>query len=82
MNNDTTRQELLAALAELGELFPDWRLGQMLANLAMAAGRTDPSAVWDLEDHEALIAARHLLERHAERMRNGSSEPVMPTMAH
>lgn len=78
MSHDTTRQELLAALAELGELFPDWRLGQTLANLAMAAGRTDSGAVWDLEDHEALAAARRLLERNAER--RGSASPVV--MAH
>ena len=52
MSNDTTRHELLNALAELGEYFPDWRLGQTLANLALAAGRGEPSGVWDLEDDE------------------------------
>ncbi len=76
MSNNTTRQELLAALAELSELFPDWRLGQTLANLAMAAGRTDEGAVWDLEDHEALAAARHLLERNAGR-RETASQPAL-----
>lgn len=59
--NEKTRAELLAALAELGRLRPDWRLGQTLANVAMTASRTDPGGVWDLEDDEALAAARELL---------------------
>ncbi len=81
MSNNTTHQELLAALAELGDLFPDWRLGQTLANLAMAAGRTESGAIWDLEDHEALAAARHLLERHAERRGTVSQEALAQVMS-
>jgi hypothetical protein len=68
MNNQSTRAELLKALAELSEIHPNWRLGQTLANLAMAAGRTESEAVWDLEDSEALAAARGMLERHRERV--------------
>lgn len=56
MTGETNRDELLRALAELGRLFPDWRLGQTLANLAMAAGHTESGAIWDLEDCEALAA--------------------------
>ena len=56
-----TRAELLGALGELGRAHPDWRLGQTLSNLAMAAGRLDAGAVWDLEDDEALEAARRRL---------------------
>jgi hypothetical protein len=62
MTREETRAELLAALAELGRLHPHWRLGQTSANLAMAAGRLDAGGVWDLEDEEALGAARRLLE--------------------
>jgi hypothetical protein len=58
-----TRLELLAALAELGRLRPEWRLGQSLANLATTAGRLDAGAVWELEDDEALRAARVLLSQ-------------------
>jgi len=58
-----TRKELLAALAHLSQLRPDWRLGQTMANLAMAAGRMDAGAIWDLEDDEALAAARVLIEQ-------------------
>ena len=57
------RAELLEALAELGRAHPNWRLGQTLSNLAMAAGRLEAGGVWGLEDDEALAAARRLLGR-------------------
>jgi hypothetical protein len=63
MTNEDTREELLAALAELGRAHPTWRLGQTISNLAMAAGRLDPGGIWDLEDNEALAAARLLLRQ-------------------
>ena len=60
------RGELLHALAQLSCLRPQWRLGQTLANLATTAGRLDPGGVWNLEDDEALTAARTLIEEYAE----------------
>jgi hypothetical protein len=60
------RLDLLAALSQLSQLRPEWRLGQTLSNLAMTAGRLDPSGVWDLEDDEALVAARTLIEQCSE----------------
>jgi hypothetical protein len=71
MKGNGTRAELLMIIAELGELHPDWRLGQLLANLATAAGHTEASAVWDLDDDEALAAARRLLERHRQHVAAG-----------
>ena len=59
-----TRLELLAAVSQLGQLRPEWRLGQTLANLATTAGRMDPGGVWDLEDEEALEAAQTLIEQY------------------
>ena len=82
MSQDTTRQDMLTALSELSELFPSWRLGQTLANLAMAAGLTESGAVWDLEDHEALPAARRLLERNAGRRGTAPPEALAPALAH
>jgi len=61
---EQTRRNLLMALEQLGQLKPDWRVGQTLANLAMRAGRLGAGAVWDLEDDEALAAARTLIEQH------------------
>src|SRR5947207_4279800 len=63
---EQTRLDLLAALAQLRRLRPEWRLGQTLANLAMTAGRMDAGGVWDLEDEEALAAARTLIDQYAE----------------
>jgi len=64
--SEQTRQDLLAALAQLSRIRPEWRLGQTLANLAMTAGRLDAGGVWDLEDEEALAAAKTLIEQHSE----------------
>jgi hypothetical protein len=65
-DREETRSELVAALAELGREYPNWRLGQAVSNLAMAAGRMDAGGVWDLEDDEALAAARQLLGSRAQ----------------
>jgi hypothetical protein len=61
---DQTRQDLLAALAELTRVRPDWRLGQMIANVAMTAGRLEAGAVWEMEDEEALAAVHALLQQY------------------
>ena len=63
---EQTRTELLAALTRLGQLRPDWRLGQTLANLATTAGRLDSGGVWDLEDEEALAAAKTLIRQYSD----------------
>jgi hypothetical protein len=63
---DHSRGDLLAALTELSQLHPQWRLGQTLCNLAMTAGRLDAGGVWDLEDEEALAAAQTLIQQAAD----------------
>ncbi len=63
---ELTRVELLAALSELSRLRPEWRLGQTLSNLATTAGRLDAGGVWDLEDEEALAAAKTLIAQYSE----------------
>ena len=68
MKDDAVRSDLLNALAELSKIHPEWRLGQTIANLATSAGHTEPGAIWDLEDDDALIAARRLLERRSEQV--------------
>jgi hypothetical protein len=60
--NSAPNNELLNAIAELRELFPNWRLGQLVANLTTAAGESNPAAVWDVEDERLLEAARRLIE--------------------
>lgn len=65
-STEQTRRELLATLSQLSRIRPEWRLGQTMANLAMTAGRMEAGGVWDLEDEEALGAARTLIEQHSE----------------
>lgn len=55
--------QLLEAISELRILFPDWRMGQLVANLVTAAGGMDAGAIWDVEDEKLLAAARRLIER-------------------
>jgi hypothetical protein len=62
-----TRSELMLVLTELGELAPDLRLGQMVANVATLALGAKVEAVWDAEDAEMLSAARRLLEQYRRR---------------
>jgi hypothetical protein len=64
---NTVRRDVLDALGRLSETVPDWRLGQVIANLAVAARGPTPEAVWDVEDEELLAAIRRLLEKHRDR---------------
>jgi hypothetical protein len=82
MTTEETRAELLEALAELGHAHPNWRLGQALSNIAMAAGRLDAGAVWDLEDDEALAAARRLLVSRVEEAAAGAFQETSPDERH
>lgn len=63
--HEQTRSDLLAALAELSRVRPEWRLGQALANVATTVGRLDAGGVWDMDDEEALTAVRTLIEQYA-----------------
>jgi hypothetical protein len=63
---NSKRQEVLRALEELGEACPEYRLGQMIANLAFLARGDAEGAVWDVEDDELLAAAqKHLSDWNA-----------------
>jgi len=65
--NISATDEFIAAISELRGIFPDWRIGQLIANLVMAAGGTDAGAIWDVKDEQLLTAARRLIERNRER---------------
>jgi hypothetical protein len=63
-----TRRELFVALEEMSERYPEWRLGQMLANIAdWAKQPADPgagaAAIWDIEDQELVDCIRRHFER-------------------
>lgn len=63
------RAELLAVLAELSKRYPDWRLGQLVANVAGWAEQE----IWDVEDEQLLEAARLHLEQRTPPAPVGSS---------
>jgi hypothetical protein len=53
------RPDLLAAIAELCQRYPDWRFGQLIANVADWADQE----IWDVEDVQLLEAARLHLQQ-------------------
>ena len=73
--NTATTEELIEAVTELRSLFPDWRLGQLVANLALAAGCDVDRGIWDVEDEQLLEAARRLIKRNCSR-RQPQAEPL------
>lgn len=58
-----TRRQILEALDQMSDLHPDWRFGQMVANVSAWAKGATQSAVWDVEDPEFLKAALEHLAR-------------------
>jgi hypothetical protein len=74
-------EELIEAISELRVLFPDWRMGQLVANLVTAAGGTDAGAIWDVEDEDLLVAARRLIERNRGRTVQDAGSDTVPTNA-
>lgn len=75
--NASNAEELMEAISELHVLFPEWRIGQLVANVVMAAGGTDTSTIWEMEDEKLLAAARRLIERN----RGRNAGQVAPSSA-
>ena len=61
-------------VAELRRRYPEWRFGQLIANVA---GWADQE-IWDVEDEQLLAAAQAHLEQRGQGKRN---LPVEPTVA-
>jgi hypothetical protein len=62
---DPTRRELLSVLEELSAACPEYRLGQMLLNLAFMVREGGDRSLWDLDDAKLIEAARkHLADWH------------------
>lgn len=71
----TNSDALLQAVARLRQLFPEWRLGQLMANLTTAAGCSGAEAIWDVEDDRLLAAAQRLIARNSDR-KSSQVEPL------
>ncbi|MCI0333855.1 MAG: hypothetical protein L0228_11610 [Planctomycetes bacterium] len=61
--NQRNYGELLDALAELRRCYPEWRLGQLITNVA---GWADQN-VWDVDDDHLLAAIEEHLQALAQR---------------
>jgi len=76
-----TRQEALTVLAELCELSPDARLGQLFAHLGFLGEDQTGRTLWDIDDEQLLAVLYHhraeLVER-AQRSPNAVTQPTGP----
>ncbi len=68
--NSKLDTDLLAAIAELRQRYPSWRLGQLIVNVA---GWADQE-IWDVEDEQLLEAARLHLEQLPARNRHSVTQ--------
>ncbi len=59
-------QEVLDVLGRLMQEHSNWRIGQIVANIAFLARQTE-SATWDVEDAEFVQTAKQHLQRAEER---------------
>jgi hypothetical protein len=64
--------ELFSMVKEIRSLYPDWRLGQMVCNVAVWAHEPDKSSVGDIEDGEFIRAARG----HIEKRKSDNGQPL------
>jgi hypothetical protein len=65
--NPEQQLRLSKVIARFSALYPEWRIGQMVANVALLAKGPTAEAIWDVEDEEFLTAAEaHLARREAE----------------
>jgi hypothetical protein len=55
---------VLQEIERFWRLHPDWRLGQLICNLAAWADPTQ-NIVWDVEDEVLVAEAQHHLEQNA-----------------
>ncbi|MHB1424028.1 MAG: hypothetical protein ACYC3I_12700 [Gemmataceae bacterium] len=74
---NTTSDTLLQAIAQLRQLFPEWRFGQLVANLTTAAGSQEAESIWDIEDDQLLAATQRLIARNKGRQPT-QAEPKAP----
>jgi hypothetical protein len=56
------RRELLRLIEEMSEAYPEFRLGQLIANLAFWARGDQEGAAWNVEDEELIAAAREQIQ--------------------
>jgi hypothetical protein len=74
-----TRQQILVELQRLSELAPEFRFGQMIANLAFLAAGPWNETLWDLEDDKLLAALREQVAVFQDHKAEATSNATSPT---
>jgi hypothetical protein len=73
------QREALAQLAEVCELSPDVRLGQLLAHLGFLGQDQTGRSLWDIDDEELLAVLYHHRAELAGRQPDLPNQSVLPT---
>jgi hypothetical protein len=76
-----TREEALAVLAELCELSPDVRLGQLFAHLGFLGEDQTGRSLWDIDDEQLLAVLYQHREELTTRQSAAANQAPQPTAA-
>ena len=76
-----TQREALAVLAELCELSPDVRLGQLLAHLGFLGEDQTGRSLWDIDDEQLLAVLYHYRTELIRRQPDSPNSSLPPTGA-
>lgn len=76
-----TQRDALAVLAELCELSPDVRLGQLLAHLGFLGEDQTGRSLWDIDDEQFLAVLYHHRSELAARQPDAPNKTLQPTEA-
>jgi hypothetical protein len=74
-----TQREALAVLAEVCELSPDVRLGQLLAHLGFLGEDQTGRSLWDIDDEQLLAILYHHRAELVARQPGASSQALQQT---
>ena len=77
-----TQREALAVLAELCELSPDVRLGQLWAHLGFLGEDQTGRSLWNIDDEQLLAVLYHHRGELVERLKQGSGPQFVDYPSH
>ena len=75
----STQHEALAVLAEVCELAPDVRLGQLLAHLGFLGEDQTGRSLWDIDDEQLLAVLYHQRGELVGRLPDLPTQSLQPT---